>query len=211
MSLQSAYLQLMNKWAGRLGSPFDQYRPTTNACPLLDSPIGTVTAIFDASISLAFNAPAKYADPLFAAIVDPRVVDPGDYLVSAAIGTWFVASTEPLKPILAVSCNRTISIQRPSAPNPGRDFYGGATPPDDEPLMTDFPASVLIGTKGEKTTNGLPGDTRDPWWQILIPSPPDVVIRAFDLISDDVDRHFVVSAAEQTSLGWRLTVSLAET
>jgi hypothetical protein len=200
----------MTKWAGRLGAPFDQYRTSTLTDPLSTLKIATISAIFDASIALAFNAPSKYANPLFAVIVDPRVVQPGDYLVGSQ-GTWFIASTEPIKPILTVSCNRTISVSRPGSPMPGMNHYGGATPDSDEVLVTGYPVSILNGTKGERSDGNLPGDTRSPWVQILMPSPPGVIFRAFDLASDDIGRNFVVSAAEETSLGWRLTASLAET
>jgi hypothetical protein len=210
LSLQNAFLALTTKWAGRLGALFDQYRTASLTNPLSTTKIASIKAIFDASASLAFNAPSKYANAMFSVLVDPRVVQPGDYLVGDQ-GTWFIASTEPIKPILSVACNRTISVSRPGAPMPGMNHYGGATPDTDEVLVTGFPVSILNGTKGERGDANLPGDTRSPWVQILMPSPPGIIFRAFDLVSDDIGRNFIVSAAEETNLGWRLTASLAET
>jgi hypothetical protein len=212
MSLQNAYLQLMTKWAGRLGSPFSQYRPTSAlVAPFSQSPIGSTSAIFDASESLAFNAPSKFNDPLFAAIVDPRAVQPGDYLSNDSFGIWYVASTEPLKPILCVSCNRIITVTRPSPGPAGDNFYGGDNLSAAAPILTEYPASVLNGTKGERTDVKLPGDVRDPWVQVLVTAPSTVVIDTFDMIEDDLGRNFIISAAEQSNLGWRITAQQAET
>ncbi len=212
MSLQNAQILLMSKWGERLGDSFDQYRPQSALVPALSGPvIASPKAIFDASLSLAFNAPSKYNDPLFSAIVDPRVVLPGDYLVNATRGIFFVASTEPLKPILSVACNRTVSVSHPNPGAPGDNFYGGDNLGAAVQVINQYPASVLNGTKGQRTETNLPGDVRDPWVQVLLPAISGAIIDAFDLISDDLGRNFVISAAERTNLGWRITAEQAET
>jgi hypothetical protein len=89
--------------------------------------------------------------------------------------------------------------------------YEGNTPDTQTPLATGWYASVLQGTKGEKNEVGLPGDVRNPWWLILLPQIPGVTLRTSDLVSDDIGRRYVISSAELTDLGWRLTAQQAQT
>ena len=72
---------------------------------------------------------------------------------------------------------------------------------------TGFPCSILQGTKGEKNDAGLPGDTRLPWWVILVPASVGN-IKYGDLILDDLGRRYVVSSPELTDLGYRITASM---
>jgi hypothetical protein len=172
--------------------------------------IGSLPALFDASISLAFNAPSKYANAMFAAIVDPTVVQPMDYLVGAE-GTFFIASTEPLKPILCVQCNRVCTFSRPTEAAPSPSFYSGDQPGARTPLLTDVPCSELQGTKGERVAaEQLPTDSRMQWSEILLPGFSGITLRQADRITDDIGRNFVISAVELTDLGWRLTAELAD-
>ena len=46
---------------------------------------------------------------------------------------------------------------------------------------------------------------------MLLPAFPGVVLLPADLMTDDLGRSAVVSAAELTALGWRLTVKQAIT
>ena len=211
MSLQNAYIRLNTKWAAKLGSIYTQYRPTSGINPVsAQNQLGTVMALFDASISLGFNAPSKYANPTFAAIVNPTTIQPLDFLVGQE-GTFFVASTEPLKPILCVQCNRVASFYRPNphAASPG--FYSGDNTGDRIQLLTGVPISELQGTKGERAAaEQLPGDSRMQWSELLLPAFPGVVLRQADRMTDDLKRNFILSAIELTDLGWRITAELTD-
>lgn len=211
MSLQNAYIRLNVKWSGKLGSSYDQYRPTVGINPTSSRYlIGSLPALFDASISLGFNAPSKYANPLFAAIVNPTSVQPRDYLIGAE-GTFFVASTEPLKPILCVQCNRIGTIYRPKPLAAGPGFYSGDNASARAELLTAIPLSELQGTKGERAAaEQLPSDSRMQWSELLLPAFPGVVLRQADRMTDDLGRNFVISAVELTDLGWRLTAELTD-
>jgi hypothetical protein len=46
---------------------------------------------------------------------------------------------------------------------------------------------------------------------VLLPAQPDVVLLVADLMTDDLGRNAVVSSAELTNLGWRLSVKQAAT
>jgi hypothetical protein len=216
VSLHNAYIRLNVKWAGKLGSTYNQYRPASGTNPT-GTPylIGTLSALFDASISLAFNAPLKYANQLFAAIVNPTSVQPQDYLIGPE-GTFFVASTEPLKPILCVQCNRIATFYRPTpqAPAPSsspRPYYGGDNASVRTTLYTNVPISQLQGTKGERNAaEQLPTDSRMQWSEVLLPAFPGVTLRQADRMTDDIGRNFVLSAVELTDLGWRITAEFVD-
>jgi hypothetical protein len=57
----------------------------------------------------------------------------------------------------------------------------------------------------------LPGDSSVSRWTVLLPAHPDIVLQFSDLLTDDLGRSAVVSSAELTDLGWRLSVKQAAT
>jgi hypothetical protein len=64
---------------------------------------------------------------------------------------------------------------------------------------------MIEGTKGEKGDALLPGDIRLPWWKVIIPYVPGVLIKSMDILYDQFNQRFTVSSTELTELGWRLT------
>ena len=136
---------------------------------------------------------------------------PGDYLVQA--GTiWFIAAQQRLAPVLCVQANRIVSFWRPAAPsNTGVNTYGGVITETNEALLANWPASIL-GAAGRGHPNAdLPSDSSIPYWTVLLPAIPGVILRPSDLMTDDLGRNAVVAAAELTDLGWRITVKQATT
>lgn len=212
MSLQNAYVRLNTKWSQMLGSSYTQYRPPNGVNPLASAnQIGELPALFDASISLAFDAPNKFNNSLFAAICNPTAVRPLDYLQGAQ-GTFYIVSTEPLKPILCVQCARSISFQAPTPVPPSPGYYAGDIASARTPLLTNVPVSILNGTKGERNqAEQVPTDSRLPWVVILLPQFPGVILREGDHAVDDTGRNFVLSSCELTDLGWRLTAEVVDT
>ncbi len=193
------------------GEPCAQFRATGPLDPL-DNPIGTVQAAFDTSASFTFKAPSTYAKPLWYCAADGAVLVVGDYLQHPSLGTFFVASLEPYHPPMVVSCNRTLTVHRPAGIRTGgvgKVPYGEGAKPS--VLMSGWPASMLQGTKGEKSDADLPRDTRQPWYAVLLPAFPGVQIRTDDTMTDDLGLHYEVSSAELTSLGWRLSVMATST
>ena len=198
-----------------LGAPFTQYRPTSVTNPVSGTPVATLQCAFDPDAAFSFAKPSGYSKPIYYGLFDGTNVRVGDYLVSATQGTFFTAGYEPIKPWLCVSCNRVMTFTRAAAPaSTGLDpIYSGATQATDTLLLTGWPASCLAGTKGERGPSSiqLPGDVKLPWWAILLPAYPGVILNMGDRASDDLGRHYIISSAEQTSLGWRLTAELAST
>jgi hypothetical protein len=210
-TLQAKIYAGRGKAARVLGLPCQVFRPAATANPFTNQVAG---------INVAFNAadakylkPNLYGKPVWFADMDGRVTQPGDYLVRSDGSYWFVAAQQQLLPIVVVSCNRIVSVFRPQQQmGVGAQGYGGDTIALETPLITGFPASILIGSKVEKSLVNLPGDVRNPAWSILLPVlPSGVYIRNEDIITDDQSRRYVISSAELTDLGWRVNAPQAET
>lgn len=209
-NLQSKVYAGYAKAAKRIGPTFNLFRPADPLAPLLSGPVTTLNASFNAE-DMTYSRPNKYGKPTWFCLVDGSQVRVGDYLINAT-QTFFLAAMQPILPILAVDCNRTINVLRPQQQTGvGAVGYGGDIDSNETALMTGWPASVLQGTKGEKNEVNLPGDVRNPWWQILMPAFPGVVLQSADIITDDIGRRYIVSSAELTDLGWRMTAMSAQT
>lgn len=199
------------KAALRLGYTVSQYRPASASNPTSGAALATFPASFNAE-DMRYSKPNKYGHPTWWGVFDGRLTQVGDYLKNAQDGTYFVAAQQQALPILLVQCNRTITVMRPQQQTGvGALGYGGDTDATETPLMTAWPASVLQGTKGEKGGVNLPGDVRDPWWSILLPHYGTVQMRSGDVITDDLSNKYIISSAELTDLGWRLTAQQAQT
>lgn len=200
------------KAAKRIGYQADQYRPSSASNPISSgNKLRSIYASFNAE-DMSYNKPNKYGHPTWYGLVDGSLTQNGDYLTNAQDGTYFIAAQQTALPILMVQCNRVIDIKRPQIQaNVGAIAYGGATASTESPLMTQWPASVLQGTKGEKADSVLPGDTRSPWFSVLLPFFAGVIVRSGDIIHDDLARRFVISSVEVTDLGYRMTAQQAQT
>ena len=205
--------------AAVLGLPFSQYRPTssTGPWPLLASLPVWITG--DSKLMAAKGFSRAKPDEVFAA-VDPVLTQVGDYFVgqptaTSPVETFFIASQDVPMPIRLVLCNRTISVTRPPAQaavgySAG---YAGRTAATDVPLLTNWGASIVQGTKGEQPQAPvrLPADVRLPWWSILLPAWPGVILHTADRITDDLGRAYTISSAELSGFGWRISAVQAET
>jgi hypothetical protein len=200
------------KAAQRIGYTTSLYRPTAAANPV---GVGTLVQTMPASFNpedMGYSKPNKYGHPTWYGVFDGRLTKVGDYLINANDGTFFVAAQQQALPILLVQCNRTLNVIRPQQQaGVGALGYGGDTAANETTLMTAWPASVLQGPKGEKSEVGLPGDVKQPWWAVLMPAWAGVTIRGGDILADDLGRRYVVSSAELTDLGWRMTAMQAQT
>lgn len=207
-TLQARIYSGYAKSAQRIGLPFTQYRPADPLAPLA-APIGTLYAHF--RVDDSFARPNVHGKALWLAYIDGARVQAGDYLAGAP-GTFFIAAMQPLLPVLAVACNRTVTAARIAAPPAvGALGYNADLPSAETPLMAGWPCSILRGQRGEKNEVGLPSDVRQPGWECLLPAWPGLQIRNADIITDDEGRRHIASACEHTDLGWRLTLQQAVT
>lgn len=206
--LQAKVYKGYGKAAQRIGYPYQQYRPTSANNPLATTPVQTLYASF--TTNFTYNQPNKYGQATWLGIFDGTNVDVGDYFVGHG-GTFFIAAMQDTLPIYCVQCNRTLSAYRVSMDNAvGQIGYGGDTQQTEALLMQNWPASVLQGTKGEQNDAKLPGDVRTPWWAILMPDYNGILLRTSDILKDELGRRYIISSAELTDMGWRLTAMQAQ-
>src|SRR5450830_590971 len=207
--LQSKIYKGYGQAAKRIGPINTVYR-ATSALAAMGQTVAAINASFN-SEDMTYSRPNKYGKPTWFGLFDGTLVRVGDYLVGEQ-GAFFVAQMQLTLPILMVQCNRTVNFLRaPAAAGVGALGYGGITEENEQTLMSGWPASVLQGTKGEKGDAVLPADTKTPWWNILVPAYPGVVLRSSDIATDDLDRRYTISSAELTDAGWRLTAMQAVT
>jgi len=200
------------KAAQRIGLPHDLYRPVSPTSPTPLDPVNKLTTLpAHFRVDDKFARPNVYGKPLWLAYVDGSQLQVGDYL-SGAAGIKFIAAMQPLLPILCVECNRTLTITRPVPTTQvgAIDSYNGQSSADTT-LMAGWPCSILAGTKGDRNEVGLPGDVRTPYWAILLPAWPGLVLNNADAATDDLGRRYIISTAELTDLGWRMTAQQAVT
>ncbi|UZO91762.1 hypothetical protein [Roseomonas mucosa] len=198
-----------------LGLDYDLWRPARALNPLLQiNRVGTkVRATFDATTSYQFTSHAPWVQASRAGLFDPLLVQVGDYLIypNRTDQAYFVAAMEHLAPPLCVICNSRINVRRPGAPDGlGAVGYSGSTPATEVDVMRDWPASILQGGSGQRTDPHLPGDAVVPGWNILLPALPGIDIEFSDLITDHRGRRMLISSAERTGLGWRISARLAQ-
>jgi hypothetical protein len=212
-NLQGKIYKGYAKAAAHIGLPCSQYRPTSATGPVIAS--GNLLSVIQGSFNaqdMAYGKPNAYGKPLWYCLADGRLLQVGDYLVRSDGAIYFIAGMQPLLPILSVECNRMVDVLRPQQlSGPGVAEYGGNTAATETGLMSGWPASILQGTKGDRSDANLPGDTRNPYWSILLPIWPEVNLRSGDIVADDIDRRYVISSAELSDLGWRITAAQAQT
>lgn len=200
----------MNHAARLTGVRADAYRPSSASNPLVaQNRYLRLNATFTSVRHV--SAAVGYGTSLWHGIFDAAYTQAGDYLVRGS-GIWFIVAQQPLLPVLCVQANRVVSFSRPSPQiNTGVNDYGGVTADSLSPLLQDWPASVITESTAGRPDAGLPSDSSVPYSTVLLPAVPGVTLRVADLMSDDLGRTAVVSAAELSALGWRLIVKQVTT
>jgi hypothetical protein len=201
----------LNVAARSVGVPTDAYRPSDTSEPLRPANRFLRLRAAFSNVHGAFERPNTYDHPLWNGVFDAAYTHVGDYLVQRC-GTWFIAAQQSLMPVLCVRADRVVSFTRPAAPAAsGVNTYGGVTAATNTPLLTNWPASITSASPAGIPSAGLPGDPSVSHWTVLLPAYPGVVLQFSDLMADDLGRNAVISSAELTDLGWRLSVKQAAT
>lgn len=202
------------KAAQRVGQACQQYRPLTATSQAIapGNLLQSLLASFNPQ-DMTYGKAQVHGKAAWFCLADGTQLAPSDYLVRPDGRAFFIAAMQPLLPILAIECNRVVSVFRPHQQTAvGAVGYGGETTASQTPLVTQFPASVLQGSKGEKSLVNLPGDVRSPWWVVLLPNLPGATyLRTDDVMTDELGRRYKLSSCEQTELGWRISATEAET
>jgi hypothetical protein len=197
-----------------LGLPFAQYR-CGNIGPVIQTNnlIATLPAWITADAKLSAATAFAYGKPSGYAAIDPALTLVGDYLVgsitvSGPSETFFIASQDIPAPIQVIRCNHTLIVSRmQSTITPGGSGqYGGDVTADATVIATGWPGSLLsTGSKTTPNAMALPSDAKLGTFTILLPGNIPGPLFANDTITDEMGNRYVLSAAEISPLGWRLT------
>lgn len=197
----------LGRAARAMGRWCEAFRPAGPEMPL--APVRRflrLQAVF-APVDGRFGQPVGYGEACWSGLFDSAYSRVGDYIRRDDGAIWFVASQQPMLPVLCVRTTRVVSLSRPAAALlPGADAYGGVRRSAAVPLLNSWPACVL-DIRGDGLSARLPQDAGDGAWHVLLPVLPDGVLpRSGDLLADDLGRGGVVVTAEQSDLGWKLRV-----
>lgn len=214
-TLQSRIYFGYGKAAQYLGYPFTLYRPTSALPPI--APGNIVGSPLNASFTVNggkfnFEKPGKHQDVLWLGLFDGATTQVGDYLFNVSHGTYFIAAQQDELPILCVKCSHILNVSRTRAPSSvGQNPYSGATAQNQTPVMTGWPASLVMSNKARMPEAGLPMDMPSPMFEILLPAIAGADIRSGDFVADDNNpaRRYIVAGSELSALGWRVSARLA--
>lgn len=196
-TLKSRIGRGMGAAARRVGTPYRLFRANGPSYPVAPcNKIAQLSAAFS-PMNGSFTKPEPYGSSLWWGVFDTLFTRTGDYL-RGADGTFFVAEQVGILPVQCVKANRTVTVSRGSVPAIGG--YAGFVTEQADVLIQGWPACILADSA--KIPGNLP-DYRFGNWTVLLPQLPVELIAA-DIIEDDSGRCFVVAAAEQSDLGWRL-------
>ncbi|MBO4120281.1 hypothetical protein J5T34_05945 [Cupriavidus gilardii] len=197
------------KAAKRIGYVYDVFRPTSAADPLTKK-VASLNASFSARewTYTKANLPDR---PYWYCLIDGGQTAVGDYLVRDQ-NVYFVAGMQSELPILAVQCNGSVWMSRPATDDQVGDVgYGGSCAHTDTPIIgtpggAGWPASILFGGRTRRY-EPLPASADEHGFRILLPASIPTVVRAADMLTDDLGRRFQVAGAERTEQLWQLDVT----
>jgi len=189
--------------AKKIGLVYNQYRSTTGIDPIVIGNLISSTFYASFNVSWDYMKASKYGNAIFQCVADGRVLQVGDYLVDSS-KTWFIIGMEHLLPILAVECNATATIERPTQ-STAKGFvgYAGYVPGNGTVVMQNIPISLLIDGRGRENPNKLPMDSTWGRWLILMPFLGNVQIKVGDMMKVGTDLY-IVDSNELTEFGWRI-------
>lgn len=199
----------LGRAAAVLGEECTIYRPKAPGPAIAPRwRLGTVWAAM-AEGNGDFTRAAGYGEATETGIFNTTDREAGDYLVAANGTAWFVADVPSFAGARVVRCNEVVSVKRAPAADAGVGAYQASTLANEDTILTGFPASVLREGSSGGMQAELPGDMRLGTWRVLLPAA--AVIRTGDVIVLADTSRAVVSLAERSALGWRLSASVAAT
>jgi len=214
-TIQSKVNQGFGIVATAAGVSCEWYRASSAQSPICGGNwMGALQVLFDTAPDLMQRIPRRRDRPeeWFGAF-DTTGAAVGDYLTTPSSETLFIAAIDPFRAARLVLCNRIVDIRQPAAKigYGAIGGYGGDTRAAETVLAGGWPCAMVQSTKGEPGDARLPGDVKLPWSIVLLPAIPGVVLRNDLILVDDLNFRRVVSQAELTPLGWRLSVVLETT
>jgi len=178
-----------------LGTICSQYRPSGISTPIA---AGNLVGLLPVHLT---PAEKLQEHPGWVGVFDYTGTLQGDYLVTTTV-TYFIAAQVAFTPLICVQTNAIMNLVRPLGITAiGSGGYSGVIALSSDTLLTGWPASLQASGRAKQGV--VPNDDGLSAWVFLLPAIP-VVPMVADMITDDLERTFVVTAAERTSLGWQL-------
>ena len=205
--LKDAVWRGLGAAARGIGERADAYRPVDGRNPLrLGNRFLRLPAWFTPPRMQSVRS-GGYGEALWEGVFDAAYTLPGDYLVGADGGIWFVAAQWPMQPPLCVRAQRRVSLTRVAGPvSAGANLYGGVAPERASEVLRDWPASIAAASRTGERALATAGDMQQGAWLVLLPPHAWLGLMAGDALTDDLGRAGVVARAEYTEMGWRLLV-----
>ena len=200
--LQTRIYQGYAQAAKRIGTDYTIYRPAMAIGAVIDpANIVTVTKISFNSQDMTYGKPSGYGTPQWYALFDGSLANVGDFLAGPQ-GTYFVAAKQLDLPILAMECNRTVTVSHSDMLSQSGAIGYADTADDEVSTQGPWPASVLQSGRGAGVA--VDSDIKNPAWLVLMPAFAGTIINTGDILTDDLDRRYAVTTAELSDLGWRI-------
>lgn len=200
--LQAKVATGLGRAATHIGTSHKVYRSDTAIDPIgLGTYLSTLPAAF--TTGYAFSRYSQPIVPDWTCVIDTNTLQPGDWLVGA--DTYYIADIQPLLPIPAVQCNRSISINRAGYST------AGALEPTTTLIASNFPVFMTNKKDRERAPMGFPSMQTDtttgvPSWQFYINMRSNVLKN--DIITDDLGTKYVIDIANLTSFGYLVLAHL---
>jgi hypothetical protein len=189
--------------ARQVGQPYIVYKPSSNSYPVTSS--NRVIKLSASFSPVKVGAPGVlgYGGVLWRGTFDSIYTSAGFYLVGPN-ATFFVASQWPLRPVQCIRTTDTITISRTAVTPAGA--YSGFVTELAEQIIVAWPACL---TANSAHIGGALPEARFGNWTAYLPLLPAAPLVA-DVLTDLQGRSFVISSAQLTSLGWRLSMRQVE-
>jgi len=182
--------------ARRTGLPYVLYHPCG-----LTNPLGTRNRVIklNAVLEPSRDGTNGYGGVLWRAVFDTLYSREGDYLQGPE-GIFFIASQINLQPALCVRTSNAVTLARACPAVSGS--YSGFVADTANVVLAGWPALL---TAGATRISGTLPEAHFGNWTAFFPTLP-IVPQVADILTDDLERRFIVGTAQLSVLGWRLAL-----
>ena len=195
--LQDKIAKGMGVAARKIGGSSVVYRPHGVQCPIGErNRIIKLLAAFEPE----GGSSRAIVQAMWRGTFDSLYTRPGDYLVGSE-QTFFIGNQMANLPLICILTNGVVRLQRPSFAIQGG--YSGLHESATTDIAVGWPASLL--ESGGQPDAATTAKGRFGEWTLLLPRLP-ISPQVADVVSDEAGATYVVGAAEQSVLGWRMLV-----
>ena len=192
------------KAAKRIGFDSEVYRTAS-----LTSPIDVANKIHTAfKVSVApdfsFERYNKHQKPDWILMCDGNLVEIGDWIDGGSNGLFYVADKQPMLPMVAMQCNRTVSIVRS-----GYSDVSGSMQPEDLPIASSLPVFMISRKDKSTSVPGFPAasttEIAKPEYYVWANTRDISAFQKHDVVIDENANRYEVNVVNSTAFGAQLT------